>query len=166
LRNSLNYGEAHLTVIQEFALEKMKDISYKRVSKFQLYLAMSYNHPLAIYDEVIPEHLSKEVLYKVAVLDEPEDELLTIERSRRYGFEPKQIEFVPNFVTLFHKLKTQRGVSICGKYTYADKANEVKYIVLDKPEDISNVVIAWRTGTLSREATDLITLIPSTVIDI
>jgi DNA-binding transcriptional LysR family regulator len=164
LRRSLDYGESHLTVIQEFALEKMKDISYKRVSKFHLYLAMSCNHPLAIYDKVMPEALSEELFYKVAVLNEPEDELLTLERSRRYGFEPKRIEFVPNFATLFHKLKTQRGVSICGKFAYADKANEVKYIALDKAEDISNVVIAWRTGTLSREAEDLVTMIPGATI--
>jgi hypothetical protein len=127
---------------------------------------MSCNHPLAIYDEVMPEYLSEEVFYKVAVLDETEDELLTVDRYRTYGFEPKRIEFVPNFVTLLHKLKTKKGVSICGKFAYADKANEVKYITLDKAEDISHVVVAWRTGTLSREAGDLIALVPGATIDI
>jgi DNA-binding transcriptional LysR family regulator len=165
LRRSLTYGETHLTVMQEFALVKMRAISYKRVSKFHLYLAMSCDHPLAVYDEVVPEALSEEVFYRVAVLDEEEDRLLTLERSRRYGFEPKRIEFVPNFVTLFHKIKTKKGISICGKFAYVDKANEVKYISLDKVEDSSNVVVAWRTGTLTREAEDLVALIPSATIN-
>jgi DNA-binding transcriptional LysR family regulator len=166
LRRSLVYGETHLTVMQEFALVKMRGISYKRVSKFHLYLAMSCDHQLAIYDEVVPEALSKEILYKVAVLDEAEDRLLTLERSHLYGFEPKRIEFVSNFATLFHKIKTQKGISICGKFAYVDKANEVKYIALDKLDGNSNVVIAWRTGTLSREAEDLVALIPGATIDI
>jgi hypothetical protein len=127
---------------------------------------MSCNHPLAIYNEVMHKLLSEEVLYKVAVLDEPEDALLTLERSRRYGFEPKRIEFVSNFATLFHKLKTQRGISICGKYAYADRANEVKYILLDKIDDSCNVVLSWRTGTLSREAENLIALVPGPTINI
>jgi hypothetical protein len=46
-----------------------------------------------------------------------------------------------------------------------DKAN-VKYISLDKAEDCSNVVVAWRTGTLSREAEDFVELIPGDTIDI
>jgi DNA-binding transcriptional LysR family regulator len=165
-RRSLSYAENNLAVIQDFALAKMQGISYKRVSKFHMYLAMSCDHPLAAYDEIMPEALAKEVFYKVAVLDEAEDRLHTIELSRSYGFEPKQIEFVPNFATLFHKIKTKKGLSMCGKFAYADKANEVKYIPLDKGEAGSNVVIAWRTGFLSREAEDMVALIPGEPIDL
>jgi DNA-binding transcriptional LysR family regulator len=165
LRRSLAYGENHLTVMQDFALARMQGISYKRISKFYLYLAMSYDHPLAAYDKIIPEALSKEVFYRVAVLDEMEDREMTLKRSRRHGFEPKHIEFVPNFATLFHKIKTKKGLSICGKFAYVDKANEVKYIPLEMAEDSSYVVIAWRTGFLSREAEGLVALIPGETIE-
>jgi DNA-binding transcriptional LysR family regulator len=165
LRRSLAYGETHLTITQEFALAKMRDISYKRVSPFRLYLAMSCDHSLAACDEIVPEALSKETFYKVAVLDETEDRLLMTKIGRPYGFEPGRIEFVPNFATLFHKIKTKKGVSICGKFTYADKANEVKYIPLEKAEYGGNVIIAWRKGLLSREAEDLAALIPGATID-
>jgi DNA-binding transcriptional LysR family regulator len=166
LRRSLMYGENHLAVTQSFALVKMQGISYKRVSKFRMYLAMSCDHPLAARDEIIPEALSEEVFYRVAVSDEDEDRLFTLERSRHYGFEPKQIEFVPNFVTLLHKIKTKKGLSICGKFAYADKANEVKYMLLDGYDDNSHVVVAWRTGFLSREAENLIALIPGDPVSI
>jgi hypothetical protein len=69
-------------------------------------------------------------------------------------------------VTLFHKIKTKKGLAICGKFTYADKANEVKYIPLDGYDDNSHVVVAWRTGFLSREAENLIAPIPGDPISI
>jgi DNA-binding transcriptional LysR family regulator len=88
LRRSLAYGENHLAVTQSFALVKMQGISYKRVSQFPMYLAMACDHPLAAYDEIIPEALSKEIFYRVAVLVEEEDRLYTLERSKHHGFEP------------------------------------------------------------------------------
>jgi hypothetical protein len=46
-----------------------------------------------------------------------------------------------------------------------DKANEVKYIPLDTAEDSTYVVVAWRTGFLSREAENLIALIPGEMVE-
>jgi len=164
LRRALEYGDTHLVVAQLFALLFMEDISYKIVSEFRLFLAMSKNHPLAVYDEPQIEMLSNEVFYRVPALGEEEDRRVTMERCRRMGFVPKRIEFVPNFATLLHKITTQRGVSICGKFTYAGSAESVKYVPLEGYDDTSSVVVAWRTQHLSKEAKAFVDMIPGEVV--
>ncbi|MDR2610213.1 MAG: LysR family transcriptional regulator [Clostridiales Family XIII bacterium] len=165
IRGELEFGETDLAIMQEFGLVSLKRISYKIVSPFKLFLAMSVEHPLAVYDEPQIDRLSDEVFYRVPILGDEEDRRVTIERCERMGFRPKGIEFVPNFETLQHRLLTNRGLSICGRFT-SSGAESVKYISLTGYGDKNNVVIAWRTNSLSSEAKKLVSLIPGEIIDL
>jgi DNA-binding transcriptional LysR family regulator len=165
LRRSLEFGDAHLAITQDFAIVAMKGISYKAVSSFRLNLAMASDHPLAVYDELMPELASQYTFYRVPALGEDEDRRLTIERCHKVGIEPKAIEFVPNFPTLFHKIRSKKGISICGRFAFAESSDAVKYIQLKDLDDLSTVVVAWRTDNLSPEAKSLVQLIPGDVVN-
>jgi DNA-binding transcriptional LysR family regulator len=165
LRRELEFGETDLAIVQEFGLISMRRISYKIVSPFKLFLAMSVEHPLAAYDEPRIDLLSGEVFYRVPIAGDDEDRRVTMERCEKMGFRPKGIEFVPNFETLQHRLLTNRGLSICGKFA-SSRAENIKYLSLTGYGDKNNTVIAWRTNSLSPEAKKLVALISGEIIDL
>ncbi|MDR2487339.1 MAG: LysR family transcriptional regulator [Clostridiales Family XIII bacterium] len=164
LRRTLEFGEADLAIAQDFALPSMEGVSYKLVSDFRLYLAMSEDHPLAVYDTLdkdgMASALADEVFYRVPVLGEDDDRRITMERCHSIGFTPKRIEFVPNFETLLHKLRTKKGLSLCGKFVYAGRGPLIKYIPTAAYGMESKVVVAWRTNHCPLEARNLVDLIP------
>jgi DNA-binding transcriptional LysR family regulator len=169
IRRSLEYHRDDLAIIQEFGLVDMEGITYKRVSAYQLYLVTARDHKLAAYTnymDIDTELLSQETYFRVPTTGEERDRQLTSERCRHMGFEPNTIEFVDNSITLFHKVKTKKGVSICGKFTLGAASDNLHYLPMTDFDGTCNVVIAWKSGRLSREAKKLIDLVPGEEINI
>jgi DNA-binding transcriptional LysR family regulator len=163
IRRSLEYYNDDVAVIQEFGLIDMEGITYKRVSAYQLYLVTASDHKLSAHENYVDidrELLAQEIHYRVPSTGEENDRKLTVERCRHMGYEPRDIKFVDNFLTLLHKIKTKKGVAICGKFTLGPASDDLNYLPLIDFDGTSNVVLAWKSGRLSREAKKLVEIVP------
>jgi DNA-binding transcriptional LysR family regulator len=159
LRQQLEYGDADIVLAQDFAVSNIQNISVKRVARFNLYIAMSVNHPLARHDRLVPELMGDEVFYIEPHTGDPSDMDNLIRWCGRMGFSPRSIEYAPNFQTLLHTIRQCKGLSICGRYKYIG-TDDIKYFAVDGGADSAYIVAAWRSGTLSREARSFIDMLP------
>jgi DNA-binding transcriptional LysR family regulator len=157
LRQTLEFGDADLIFTQDFSIVDMLDISFKRVSRFERFIAISANHPLAGGDTLDYAALSNEVFYTVPIPKELTNLNDTIEKCQRMGFTPKGLEFVPNFLTLLYNIRQGKGVGIIGRFNYLGY-EDIKYYPLPEPEN-HHVVVAWRPDRLSYEARSFINLL-------
>lgn len=158
IRQTLEFGDADLVFTQDFSVFDMQDISYKRISKFERFLAMSASHPLAEKDALDIDALCNEVFYTVPIPKELSNLNDTYAQCHRMGFTPKSLEFVPNFQTLIHNIKQGKGMGICGRFSYLGYS-DIKYFPLPESENNAHVIVAWRTGRLSSEARNFISLL-------
>lgn len=157
LRQSLEFGDADLVFTQDFTIAEMENISFKRVSTFQMFLAMSKNHPLAQSDALDFAALDNELFYTVPIPKNTKNLNDTLARCRRLGFSPRALEFVPNFHTLLHNIMEGRGMGICGRFNYL-VYDDIRYYPLPESEK-QYVLVAWRTDRLTSEARDFIALL-------
>ncbi len=158
LRQSLEFGDTDLVFTQDFSIVDMQDISYKRISRFKRFLAMSASHPLASNDALICDTLDDEIFYTVPIPKELSNLNDTFAQCRRMGFTPKALEFVPNFQTLLHNIRQGKGMGICGRFSYLGY-DDIKYFPLPESENNAHVIVAWRTDRLSSEARSFISLL-------
>ena len=160
LRRMLELGGSDLAFAQDFSIEDMPGISYKRISKFEICLAISANHRIAQDDELDFSLLNDEYFFTVPIPGSKTNLNDTLQRCRSLGLIPKGLEFVPNFQTLLHNIKLGRGVSICGRFCKLSY-DDIKYYPLPEPESLAYVVVAWRNGKISQEAQDFIEMLPA-----
>jgi DNA-binding transcriptional LysR family regulator len=160
LREALVFGDADIVFTQLFALGDISNISYKRICEFELCVAMAADHPMAAYDTLQTDMLSKEVLYRVPIYGEKKDREITFARCRSVGFVPKAVEFVPNFFTLLHMIRGKKGLSICGRFNYICSDDELKYFPVDFGYLEDYVVVAWRTGRITGESYRFVESLP------
>ncbi|SHI12205.1 DNA-binding transcriptional regulator, LysR family [Sporobacter termitidis DSM 10068] len=157
LRQTLEFGDADLIFTQDFSVADMQDISFRRISKFERFIAISACHPLAASDTLDYAALSSEVFYAVPIPKDLSNLNDTLEKCGRMGFTPKGLEFVPNFLTLLYNIRQGCGVGIIGRFNYLG-FDDIKYYPLPEPEN-HHVVVAWRPDRLSSEARGFINLI-------
>ncbi len=160
LRETLVFGNADLVVSEDYGIWDLKNVSAQCVSIFILYLAMSANHPVAKTGLLDPEILKKESFFALPLSEDPQtdiDNMVSV--CKVLGFKPNKVEFMPNFVTLLHSIKTGKGMSIVGKSRTITEDN-VKYFALDTLRN-PHILAAWRTGHLSTEAKNFINLLPA-----
>jgi DNA-binding transcriptional LysR family regulator len=160
LRQAIEFGTADIVVAQDFIVEGIPGVSCKRVSRFDFFLAISVEHPLASSDKLDVKALNDEVIYLETSINEEHARELTLERCRRIGFVPKRIEFVPNFYTLYHLIADKRKISICGRFNHIHMNMKIKYFPLAPGERKEYIVAAWIPDRLSPEARNFIKMIP------
>ncbi len=161
LRQSLEYGSVDLALTQDFIIRYIPNISIKRVSKFEMCIALSADHPLAQSDELDYKALNNETLYSIPTLS---NELMDVENLMSncslLGFKPKEIEFRPNFHSLLHVVKQGKGFSFTGKYINVGLGSEIiKYFPVPQLRP-AYIVVAWRTGQLTAEAKNFLDMVP------
>jgi len=159
LRQALEFSIADIVIAQDFSITDLDDISFKRISKHDLFLAMSNKHPLAAQDDIQFSKLSNEIFYAVPIPRELSTLNKTLERCRILGFEPKGLEFVLNTQTLLHYIRQGSGMSICGKFDRTG-SDDIKYYPLPDLEKYW-LVAAWRIEKPKTEVQDFIELIQS-----
>jgi DNA-binding transcriptional LysR family regulator len=161
VRNALEYGHTDIAIVYDFVLNRLKNITYKRITEFPLYLAMSTQHPLAKYDEMPPaELLADEIFYRVGYLDNEESLSVYKDECRQAGFCPKEFVFIPNMQTLFHILREMRGMSLCAKFTKFGDEDEIKYFPVPPFQKKKHIVAAWRADRLTPEARLFVNTLP------
>ena len=159
LRRMLEQGEADIAFALDFSIEDMKGISYKRISGFELCIAVSKKNSIAEQDELNYSLLSNEKFFTVPIPDVINDISYTLQRCRRLGFVPKSIEFVPNMQTLLFNVRQNKGMAICGRFSMLGY-EDIKYYPLPSPENQTYVVGVWQSGKLTREAQKLVDMLP------
>ncbi|MDR3278470.1 MAG: LysR family transcriptional regulator [Oscillospiraceae bacterium] len=162
LRRQLEFGDADIVISPSFAILDIKNIEVRWLSEFKLYIAMSATHPLAGRDEMRLEWLRDETFYMVPHTGAPADRYLLLEYCRQMNFTPKSVEYSMNFQTLLHLLQSNRGVSICERFKYANTEG-IRYFPIIPPEQPAYIAVAWRKGTLTRETQSYINLLPDGV---
>lgn len=91
LRRGLEIGSADLVFSQDFAIANMQDISFKKVSSFEVSLTMSAQHPLAQAEQLSVKQLEKETFFVVEA-GSAFDEKVISSMCRRMGFLPKAVQ--------------------------------------------------------------------------
>jgi len=161
VRAALEYGHTDIAIVYDFVLDRIKNIAYKRITQFPLYLAMSTRHPLAQSDTAPPaEMVEDETFYRVSYLDDEASRLAYEDECRQSGFCPKNFVFLPNMQTLFHVLREMRGMSLCTKFTHFGGDDEIKYYPLPPLRDKKYIVAAWRPDRLTAEARLFLKMLP------
>jgi DNA-binding transcriptional LysR family regulator len=158
LRQTLEYGDCDLAFTQDFSVIDIPGLSFKRISKFGMYLSMSVHHPIAALDEPDYAALGSELFYTVPIPDSSDINDIRA-RCRRLGFTPKGLEYVPNFQTLLRNIRQGKGMALCGRFNYIGH-DDIKYFPLPESENQFYVVVAWQTGRLSQEADNFINMLP------
>ena len=166
LRQTLEFGNVDLVFSQDFVINGVPGVSQKRVSKFKSYVAMSGNHPNAKSSKLDISALNNEIFYAVpSHSDDRSDIEAVLNFCNHMGFTPKGVEFLPNFQTLLHVVKLGRGMSITGKFVDIGVEGDIKYFPVDRGFAQRYIVVAWRTGKLTREATQFIEMLPDELLD-
>ena len=158
LRNALLTGQADLIHTADFVVDKLKDISYKKIEKQNFYIVMSSSHPLAGREELSLEALSDEVFYFVSPSYTEHNEL---DRCVQIGFTPRQILHLPNFPSVVLAVKQGKGMALI---TYSEQESteaDLTFFPAPPQPDTPYSVIAWRTSDVSKEAMDFVELLPS-----
>ncbi len=160
IRQILEYGGADLVFTQDFVIKNIQNISYRHVSEIEMYLAMSGQHPLAASDELDIRMLGSEVFLTTRTTDSEQLDIESLEDVCQWlGFMPKRIKSLPNFQTYLNAIKQGNGMGICGRFKNIGLDGDIKYIPLAQLQNIY-VVVAWKTGALSREANNFIHMLP------
>ncbi|SHI24078.1 DNA-binding transcriptional regulator, LysR family [Sporobacter termitidis DSM 10068] len=163
LRQALELGDADLVFTQDFPVADIQGISFRRISTFERFIAISAHHPLASSDTLDYAALSDEIFYAVPIPKDLTNLNNTLKKCQTMGFTPKGLEFVPNFMTLLYNIRQCKGVGIIGRYEHLG-FGDIKYYPLPEPEK-HNVIVAWRGDRLSSEAHDFIHLISEADLD-
>ncbi|MDR3364660.1 MAG: LysR family transcriptional regulator [Clostridiales Family XIII bacterium] len=164
LRNAIEYSTADIAIIYDFVLGQMKNVSYKRITEFSMYLAISSKHPLAKGDKLPSiKALASEVFYRVGYLDDEASREIYKGECEELGFAPEQFVFVSNVQTLVHAIREMKGVSICGRFNYFGQEGDVKYYPLPPFKEKKYVVAAWQADRLTAEAKLFVNMLPGDV---
>lgn len=160
MRQMMEFGGTDFFVTQDFLLDGIKNISYKHIVDFNMYVMMSSAHPLARADTLDYAQLNGSVIYRVLTIEERHDYKRTSELCASLGFTPAKIEFLPNFQTLFHTILENKGISICSRFDYIKTTQEFRYYPLS-PDIVNNyLLVAWHTDRTTPEMRALIRTLP------
>ncbi len=160
LRQELEFGNADLVFTEDFGIRQIQDVSIRHLNHFELYIAISVKHPAAESDDLDPDALSDETLFTLPTLSSEQDDIDTqVEACRLMGFEPRRIEFMPNFPTLLHAVSQGKGICFCPHLINIRLDNDIRYYPANLPE-LPSISVVWRTNKLSREAKNFINMLP------
>ncbi|MDR0813679.1 MAG: LysR family transcriptional regulator [Oscillospiraceae bacterium] len=159
IRQQLEQGTSDIVVAQSFVVDDLPNVCIRNVARYNMFLAISADHPLAKLDKIDPQMLNGEVAYFVPQTNTQQDKERAKQVFSRIGFVPKSVEFALNYQTLLHNISSCRGVSVCGKFNTAD-SERIKYYPIDQSVHDSRIVVCWKEGRLSKEAREFLALVP------
>jgi DNA-binding transcriptional LysR family regulator len=160
IRKAVEYRECDIIIVQDFVINNMKELSFKIVSDFNFYIAISADHPLLSDGELDIDNMDGQTVYCEGLSGRQGDAKAVIAQCRRIGFVPEAVEFVDNFHTLYHNVSLKKGIAICSRFKKIGKGVDVKYFSLKERGNKGFVVVAWLSQELPPEAQAFIQMIP------
>jgi DNA-binding transcriptional LysR family regulator len=149
LREHLLSGAIDLAISYNFDFEKISGISQKILSKAEMYIALSKNHPLANQANLRLIDFKDDVFYLVSPTETISGGGKVVEACRRAGFTPNVVRYVPNFSSLELLLEQGKGITICGKHVSKEFEDSIRLVSIDKDVTDNYISLAWRTKHLS-----------------
>ena len=163
MRQALEFGNADIAITEDFVIRDMENMTLRRLTKLDLYIAISAKHPLAQTDTLDFSALRSETLLTIPTMSSAQLDIdAQLNACAIIGFTPKKVEFKPNFQNVTHTISLGKGISICGKFINIGTSSEIKYYPVELPI-MPYICVAWRTGRLSREAKNFIDMLPEGV---
>lgn len=160
IRQTLEFGNADIAITEDFVIRDMENISIRRLTKVDMYIAISAKHPLAQSDSIDYSALSTETLYTIPTMNAAQIDIdVQLSACKHIGFSPKKVEFKQNFQTATHAINIGKGISICAKFVNLGPSHDIKYYPVELPIT-PYICAAWRTGRLTREARNFIDMLP------
>ena len=159
LSTQFEFGETDVAFTHEFVARNMKGVMYKKVARYPCYLAYSSKSEIAQMDKPDPAVLAKYPVFAVRQSDINVARENVVRNCRKAGFTPLRVELIDNFQTMLHLIRSNRGISICAKFT-GSVAEGIEYYS-NKDWNIStHVVLAWYPERLNKISKEFIKLFP------
>ena len=149
LREHLLSGSIDLAISYNFDFEKISGISQKILSKAEMYIALSKNHPLANQENLRLIDFKDDVFYLVSPTETISGGGKVIEACRKAGYTPNVVRYVPNFSSLELLLEQGKGITICGKHVSKEFEDSIRLVPIDKDVTDNYISLSWRTEHLS-----------------
>ena len=150
IREFLINGVIDVAFSATFDMDGIPDISHKAIEEHRLYIVVPANHPLAKGEQLRLIDLKAETFYMCTPLEVRSGAARTFAACRRSGFEPKNIQYVPNFFSLAMAIKQGKGVTVCSKDILFGNEEYIRlFQTEDLPIDAHNAVY-WRTKNIGR----------------
>jgi DNA-binding transcriptional LysR family regulator len=160
LRHAIEYSGADIFISHDFVIGAIPELSYKRISVLEQYLAVPAEHPRMPEEERDLGWLNGETLYLESMPDNGTETESIVVRCKDRGFFPHRIEYADNYLVLYNILKRKKGVCICGHLDGLETCGEIRYFPLAEPVQKRYVVAAWQTGRISADAYALVDAMP------
>lgn len=160
LRQALKSGPIDLVVAPAYAVSDVQNISLRHVARCEMYLVMSSAHPLASGGGLDVKALCNEIFYTLPYTEQSSDKDIVYEQCNKIGFRPKDVLFLPNYTTIYHTVRQGKGMTIGGRFIYYENDTGCRSIPLELGDATPHIAVAWRTGSLTPEARDLVEMLP------
>jgi DNA-binding transcriptional LysR family regulator len=148
LRENLVSGAIDLAFAYSFDFEKVYGVSQKILSKAEMFIALSKNHPLANQGNLRLIDFKDDNFYLVSPTETISGGGKVFEACRRAGFTPKNVKYVPNFSSLELLLQQGKGVAMCGKHVSKEFEDSIRLIPIDPNLTENYISLAWRTDSV------------------
>lgn len=159
LSTQFEFGETDIAFTHEFVAKNMQGVVYKRVAEYPCYLAYSSKSEIAQMDKPDAEVLSKYPVFAVRQSDVNVARENVVRNCQRAGFTPLRVELIDNFQTMLHLIRSNRGISICAKFT-GSVADGIEYYYNKNWNVSTHVVLAWYPERLNKLSKEFIKLFP------
>jgi len=143
LRQAVRMRTFDIAFAPDFVLSGLTGIETRPISNMKQYIAMSTKLQSARKKELDFKQLEDKVFYRILISDIDHERQMFFEECERYGFRPKQVDFINDFQTFMHNIKEGLGVSICGRVKNYDENVNIKYYPLPDSDDPPKVVAAF-----------------------
>lgn len=160
LGDSLVLGGIDIIIAYDLDFDAYHDLKSKRINKQDTYFSIAAQHPLASGDKLPTHYLGNENLFLLtaAAMRAPEERALGICQAN--GFTPKEIIYLPTFLSLEMAVRSMRGISINGANFGRRFGSDIKLYKVENVAAEHYIIAAWREGRCSDNAKQFIDSIP------
>ena len=157
LYEKLLCGNLNCAVSYEIGFSNPKSLEIKRLKRFSACFAISASHPLVVNGVLDLQGLTNETMFLVVTPESDLSEEWKIELCRKNGFEPKNIEYLPNPIARELAIRNGRGFSVGGTDQNCHFRSEIELLPpvehLDKEQAM---MLVWRKNSFSAMTKELI----------
>lgn len=145
LYKSLKQGLLDVTFNLNFDLNEYKNIKWKSLKKYPLYVVLYKNHYFSKFNSIPRSYLKNEDFIYLNRFLVPKDFDRMISACVDSGFSPNIIHQCDSIQTILLMIEAEMGISIFPKYIESKENSNLTFIKLDGENEYVESVVAWNT---------------------
>jgi DNA-binding transcriptional LysR family regulator len=149
LNKRFKHNELDMVFVPEHELSNFGNVQCIRIQKLTLGIAIATSNPLSARQTLSLIDIKAEKFIAIS----PKESAIVIEKiksiCRPYGFEPKNVKYVPNLYSLLLAIKKDAGVAVCSPCKAFD--NEIKFFPLTPQPNDTDIFAVWDEHKTSNE---------------